>query len=275
MTHSPRWKRLSLLAAVTLMLAVTLWSAYLFTGIWLRVRCARQIMALARPLPVIRVSERPLGRRVSYDHGRTWHTENVSLEYETSNEDGSFVSAWSAESDSLWSRLDTLQKPTLRNLWLELLRAAPTVEQDLPSAPASDDERRMQLVRIQLDLWRVPTRVRYWCIVDSAGDKVWLVAKPNPDEQFEINPPADPGKSFDLFLLDESGQTFARAESPGGFLVGKLSERLGKADQLVFGTPCISVRAVERDDGSRPQPWQDDSERYPGRLVICVTTVRL
>lgn len=270
MTHSPRWKRLFLLAAGSLMLAVALWSTYLFTGIWLRVRCARQIMALARPLPIIRLSQRQTGRRVSYDHGRTWHSDNVSLEYETSNEDDSFVSAWSAESDSLWTRLDSLQKPTVRNLWLELLRAAPTVEQDLPSVPVSDEERRMQLVRFQLDMWRVPSHVRYTCIVDSAGSKVWLVAKPRPGEQFEINPQSDPGESFDLFLLDESGQAFARAESPGGFLVGKLSERLGKADQLVFGTPVIWLKEAERDDGSRPQPWQDDSERYPGRLVVCV-----
>lgn len=270
MTHSPRWKRLSLLAASSLMLAVTVWSAYLFTGIWLRVRCARQIMALARPLPVIRLSERPQGRRISYDHGRTWYSENLSFEYETSSEDVSFVSAWSAESDLLWSRVDTLQKPTLRDLWLELLRAAPTVEQDLPSVPASDEDRRMQFVRFQLNMWSVSFHVRYTCIVDSAGDKVWLVAKPKPGEQFEIDPQADPGKSFDLFLLDESGQAFARAESPGGYLVGRLSQRLGKADQLVFGRPGIWVRDAERDDESWPQRLQDDSERYPGRLVVCV-----
>lgn len=270
MTRSRLWKRLSLVAAGSLMLAVTLWSAYVFTAIWLRVRCARQIMALTRPLPVIRMSERPQGVRISYDHGRTWHSENVSFEYETSNEDVSFVSAWSAESDLLWSHLETLQKPTLRNLWLDLLRAAPTVAQDFPSVPASDEDRRVQRVRFQLDIWGVPSHVRYTSIVDSAGHQVWLVVKPKSGEQLDVNSQDNPGKSFDMFLLDESGQAFAQAESPGGYLVGKLSDRLGKADQLVFGTPGISVRPMKRDEQNWPERWQDESERYPGRLAVCV-----
>src|SRR2546428_11396027 len=103
MATSRRWKVLLFVGVGTTTLATVLWATYLFLGIWLRVRCARDLAAQSETLEVV----------------------NIPLEEEASQRQTSAF--WllaglqgSSRLTEVIGRLEELQRPTVRTIFRHL-----------------------------------------------------------------------------------------------------------------------------------------------------------
>src|SRR5207244_3366852 len=106
--------------------AVILWAAYVFTGIWLRMRCARELAAAAQPLHEIvplAKPDLPLEHDGAIETADDPGTASLHYGYYDSGDVLLFLGERASVSiDRLLDRLESLQHPTLRTLWQSLLR---------------------------------------------------------------------------------------------------------------------------------------------------------
>lgn len=265
MPTSRRWKRLFLFGAGTTTLAVILWATYLFTAIWLRVRCVRELAEQADPLPEVTVS----------DH----------IQADESEDAGNLLLAsvlWDFvdRSHSAVDRLESLQQPNIATVLRHLLgrgqdeprkdlqrvQSLAFVTQGQALATSGSNSATVRLWNAQtgapqtgsssLNVTASPGTVsagqvlarivlrepdldfQCFSVTDSRAERVLIVTRPLPQESGdEATAESSPPPPRELLLIDSAGRIFARQPCPGAVLVGKLAEPHGKADQLVFGTP--------------------------------------
>lgn len=257
MPTNRRWKRLFLLGAATTTLAVIVWAAYLFTAIWLRVRCARELAGQAESLPEVAVSD-----------------QIQSGESEGTNRWFAMVD-FDARRHSALERLESLQQPNVAtvlryllgrgqdepNARIQQMHSLVFVSDGKALASSGSNTTTVRLWNAQtgapqtgsfslnvtaapsavnvgqiLAVWEPDSEFQCFSVTDSHGEKVLVVTRPllqeaGDEQTIESSPPPR-----ELLLIDTAGRIFARRPCPGGGLVGKLPEPHGKADQLVFGT---------------------------------------
>jgi hypothetical protein len=294
MVRSRRAKLWFFLGTGGSILLFSLWAGYLVCAMWLRVRCVRELAAMAEQVQVV--------------------DEPIRIAVQDWNNTGQFL--WSLAALDLQNqsripniveRLATLQKPAPRTIFQHLLRlsgskanqessvvsvtfsskvhtiilsdpsssvsqnvfvelAPPSVmtgDTPNPHATVSGEVSAIHPVQgriVQLAvapsnsslqiLSSIAGQWRCFSLRDTQGIPIWLVIKPGtaPFTDSALEPdtvrPTD-----ELLLIDSGGTIFARLPGQEGFLLGRLAEPLGKADQLVFG-PKYPV--VDMNTGQLP-----------------------
>ncbi len=300
-----RWKRLLVVGAAVTCLATILWAAYLFTAIWLRVKCARELAAEAQEIPVIAVAD-----------DQDLNSSDAMLEAPATN-GVVWIDAFPdlfADLSGLASavdRLEELQRPSVRIVWKHLVGRRPREQSPLmlndisftidsspifvnasttpveiaaleatealsddrgaetkKSPPVATNDKRTearvtdavsetpaeaqtdlseivvtlsqqtvqagQQLAIVVDGWWPTSRAGP--VVDSDGVRMFLVGRTRRTPSEHSDSDATPSSATrELLLVDPSGRIMDRREMADEWLLGKLSQPLGKADQLVFG----------------------------------------
>jgi hypothetical protein len=171
---------------------------------------------------------------------------NACAQLTKKGDKGSFSIAAGNKQDfmPILDRLETFQSFSARNVWHELFRRNNSDGSAAHNVPGSVGFVFNLDAQVQL---LVPGGGRRWlsefsppasCVAinDAAGERLWIIVRPKKIEGDD--PGVDPSwiqSTQELLIIDSSGNLASPIESPVGILLGKLSDPLGKADQLVFG----------------------------------------
>jgi hypothetical protein len=269
-----------LTSAVIATAAVILWTAYIFSAIWLRVRCARELADRAEPLNEVGLVEHPNAARIEGSGG-------LFLDIDGSGGLLLDIGAWPDGSDTV-DRLEALQRPSITTVFRQLLArwtghegvSAATALQTIawsPSQLTAEQPDASQVATFGLTAVESPASIsvgqtlshvallnwaqgiQCYAVTDSRGERFLVVVRP-PRAASDDGEVLEVSSAVELLLIDSAGRILDRSPLPKDRLLGKLAQPCGKADQLVFGT----WRYVSNRDGT-----------FSTRFVVGPGTVRI
>jgi hypothetical protein len=251
-----RWKKPLLAGAILSTLVVAGWGAIVFTTLWLRARCLRELTDRAQPLPQAGL----------YDHlNPQWIGAAASM---SATGGLSLVTYWSdtTESDPL-DRLIELQRPSITAVWRNLFKRrnsasqsqylTQTVAFSTTGQTAAFNTAGRTVVRFtdsstivsptnNLNVSNTTFTISALVLansmdspqtcwaVDSRGDKILVVTRRIAESA------SGDSQTLEVTLIDSSGQVLNRSTIQSlqfPTIVGKLAEPHGLADQIIFATP--------------------------------------
>jgi hypothetical protein len=197
MPLAKRSKIMLVFGAVFGTLGVTCWAAFIFVTALLRARAATELIEAGVQLPIIR------GDLTTFMPQRDDPT-----------------GLYRSVPGNSFERLQALQRPGLRIVWNELcgLMTSSNPDQDIELDSLVDEEEHPPAF--------------LFSVLDSTGTTVSMVLRvPNPEYALTY---MGAGPISSLVLVESSGWVSSEFPVPSPKLIGKLPERLGRADQLVF-----------------------------------------
>jgi hypothetical protein len=233
-------------------LVIVGWGAFVFTGIWLRNRCARELADLARQLEEVRILGQstdpasPETLQINFGPLDVFATGPMSRAQFTVDEQrpwGSFSNRGKDQDFTpILERLQALQAFSPRTVGRELFggnNSDGATSVDTPSPGWSLSMSGLVLLipgkgRVWLSEFSPPPSV--FRATDAAGQSLYIITRPKQIDGRD--PDVDPSwiqSTQELVVVDSSGNIASPIASPVGILLGKLPDPLGTADQLVFG----------------------------------------
>jgi hypothetical protein len=256
-------------AAVTA-LVVILWATYLFTTIWLRACCARELAENVEPLRELRPADRVHSQVAG---------PSIFAGYSTA--DLVFSDLWRGPLNDSLDRLKALQRPTVVTVLRQLLgksSSSRVAEDDVlsgtnrlisrvqvlaDSAPATstgiqvdDDDGAAQedlgaaftTTGQSFKLYPIScstSDTHCYSVTDSHGETVLVVTQSIPSQDNDEQA-TDSWPALEILVVDSAGRILQRSRILAGNILGKLAQKQGKADQLVCGVE----RLLAQQDGS-------------------------
>jgi hypothetical protein len=245
---------------------------------WLRVRCVRELANQASPLDEI-APVSPTAEAAGITTAQAYRDLTLTLNGNVSN------------GSDLLRRLEALQQPSLHTVLRSLLGwnkqnqttqqlslvqsviftpqiQAPNGQSNVLSTTLSGDVTLTQAsVSVntgqtigQLIFWDSQA-MRVYSVSDSRGERLTIVVHTVPATVDDAENPNE-FSAKEVLIIDSAGQILDRSIIRDGDLIGKLSEPLGQAEQVVFGATGwvanqngvlhttavghVSVRIIER-----------------------------
>lgn len=231
MVPSRRRRTLLLWCAAITMLVTILWSAYQFTAMWLLQRCAKELAYHAKSPPEFKLPVPQGGDTILLESGSDVLAQAVVAIQEART------------SERIVDRLQALQRPSFRVVWIELLSRSNEGAESSSTVFAKPSPPPGPFLSSIVSIRNVPPDVNLsaqtscFAVRTTAGELVsMVVTRPsvhsgNQSTQSELGEhrPA-------VLLVDSSGRIFAQVPCPEDSFLGKLVDPLSKADKLIFSS---------------------------------------